>query len=271
MPRDDAVVLFAGTSQAYATYRPGYPDALFDKMAAELAFNPRTRVADLGCGPGTASIPLARRAGAVLAIDPNTEMLQAARAATQRAGLANIEFRHGHAERLPDLDPGGIEHVVFGRSFHWTDRAAVVATLDTFLPAHGAIVLLGPGRSEKGAWHRWPWDEAVREVREAFLGPESRAGAGTYAQPEVGHEEVLGAGGFGRIERHSFTERVEYDLDHVLGLRRSYSHSAERLFGDRYDQYLDAVAAAVTSACGPGPYRIDKQDSMVIARRPTSS
>ena len=271
MPRDDAALLFAGTSQAYATCRPGYPAALFDHMATELTFNPRTRVADLGCGPGTASIPLARRAGTVLALDPNTEMLQAARAAARHAGLGNIEFRHGHAENLPDLDPGAIEHVVFGRSFHWTDRAVVVAMLDELLPAHGAIMLLGPGRSEKGAWHRWPWDEAIREVREAFIGPDRRAGGGTHTDPEIGHEQVLDAAGFGRIERHTFTEQVEYDLERVLGLQRSYSHSAERLFGDRYEQYLDAVADAVSSACGPGPYRIEKHDSMVIARRPTSS
>ena len=133
-------------------------------MATELAFTCHTRLADLGCGPGTASIPLARRAGTVLALDPSAEMLQAARAAAHGAGLSNIEFRHGHAEHLPDLDPGDVEHAVFGRSFHWTDRAAVVTMLDALLPAHGAIVLLGPGRSEKGAWHRWPWDEAIREV-----------------------------------------------------------------------------------------------------------
>lgn len=194
MPRDDAALLFAGTSQAYATYRPGYPAALFDHMSAELAFTSHTRVADLGCGPGTASIPLAQRTGAVLALDPNPEMLQAARAAAQHAAVANIELRHGHAEHLSALDPGDIEHVVFGRSFHWTDRAAVVAMLDALLPAGGAIVLLGPGRSEKGAWHRWPWDEAIREVRESFLGPERRAGTGTYAHPEIGHEQVLAAG-----------------------------------------------------------------------------
>lgn len=270
MPRDDAALLFAGTSQAYATYRPGYPAALFDHMSAELAFTSHTRVADLGCGPGTASIPLAQRTGAVLALDPNPEMLQAARAAAQHAAVANIELRHGHAEHLSALDPGDIEHVVFGRSFHWTDRAAVVAMLDALLPAGGAIVLLGPGRSEKGAWHRWPWDEAIREVRESFLGPERRAGTGTYAHPEIGHEQVLAAGGFARIERHTFTEPVEYDLERVLGLQRSYSHSAERLFADRYEEYLEAVRAAVTTACGPGPYRIDKQDSMVIARRPAS-
>ncbi|WP_169739996.1 class I SAM-dependent methyltransferase [Actinospica robiniae] len=268
MPRDDAALLFAGTSQAYVTYRPGYPMALFDHMAAQLAFTPETRVADLGCGPGTATIPLAERAGTVLALDPNSEMLHAAREAAQRAGMGNIEFRHGHAEHLPEMDAGPLEHVVFGRSFHWTDRAAVVAMLDALLPPHGAIVLLGPGRSEKGAWHRWPWDEAIREVRESFLGPERRAGTGTYSHPETGHEQVLEAGGFGWIERYGFTEHVEYDLERVLGLQRSYSHSAERLFSGRYDEYLEAVRAAVTAACGPGPYRIDKRDSMVIARRP---
>jgi SAM-dependent methyltransferase len=272
MPRDDAELLFAGTADAYAAYRPGYPAELFDRMAAELAFTADTRIADLGCGPGTASIPMARRAGSVLAIDPSPQMLDAARAAARQEGLETIEFRQGTAEDLPGLASGTVEHAVFGRSFHWTDRAAVVAMLDELLPPHGAIVLLGDSRggSEAGAWHGWPWDEAVRAVRERFLGPERLAGSGTYRHPEDSHAEVIAAGGFSAVERHEFGEEVEYDLPAILGLQRSYSHSAERLFGDRFDAYQAAVREAVTEACGPGPYRVVKKDAMIIGRRPGS-
>jgi SAM-dependent methyltransferase len=268
MPRDDAALLFDGTASAYAAYRPGYSTELFERMAAALGFNAHTRIADLGCGPGTASIPLARRVGTVLAIDPNPEMLEVARAAANRAATDNIEFRQGNAEDLPALAAGGIEHAVFGRSFHWTDRAAVVQMLHEVLCPNGAIVLLGPSTGEDIARHRWPWDEAIREVRERFLGPERLAGTGTYGHLEISHTDVLEGGGFGQIERFTFTEEVEYDLEYVLGLQRSYSHSAERLFGGRYLEFQEAVRGAVAAECGPGPYRVAKHDAMVIARRP---
>src|ERR1700726_2398124 len=113
MPRDDAALLFAGTANAYAAYRPGYSAELFDRMAVALGFADRTRVADLGCGPGTATIPLAPRGGPVVAIDPNPEMLDVARAAANRARTGNIEFRQGTAEDLPTFAAGEIEHAVF--------------------------------------------------------------------------------------------------------------------------------------------------------------
>ncbi|MBR7832885.1 class I SAM-dependent methyltransferase [Actinospica durhamensis] len=263
MPRDDAARLFAGAAEAYAEYRPGYPDELFDLTARRLAFTADTRIADLGCGPGTATIPLARRVGGVVAVDPNTEMLEVAQAAAARAGIGTIEFHQGHAEDLPKLEPGPVEHAVFGRSFHWTDRDAVVAMLDALLPPHGAIVLLGSARTVA-----YPWDAAVRAVRERFLGTERRAGSGTYSHPAVSHADLLVAGPFGAVEPYSFDEDVEYDLEYVLGLQRSYSHSAEHLFGERYGEFQDALREAVLAACGPGPYPVVKQDTLIIARRP---
>jgi SAM-dependent methyltransferase len=265
MSRDDAEALFSGAAHAYATYRTGFPEELFNAMTRELGFTPGTRIADLGCGPGTTSIPLARRVGTVLAVDANAEMLAAARAAALRAGLATIEFRCGHARDLPRLDPGPVEHGVFARSFHWTNRDAVVLMLDVLLPRHGAIVLIGRAPSAQGP--RWPWSEAVREVRERFLGPERLAGNSTFQRPATSHTEILAARGFTRIERHTFTETIELDLDHVVGLQTTYSYSTARLLGDRVGQFQHQVRDAVTRACGPGPYRIAKHDQLLIARR----
>jgi SAM-dependent methyltransferase len=259
-------MLFAGTAEAYATYRPGYSVELLDYMAERLAFNPRTRVADLGCGPGTASIPLAQRAGSVLAVDPNAEMLAVARVAAQRAGLGSIEFRHGTAEDLAASEPGPVEHAVFGRSFHWTNRAFVVQMLDALLPTHGTIVLLGRARARGEGWRRWPWDEAIRRVREQYLGPDRLLGCGPR-HPGPSHADVLAASPFARIEQHTFTELVEYDLDHIVGLQQSYAHSAECLFDQHLGQFQDAARAAVIDTLGPGPYRITKHDGLVIARR----
>jgi len=64
-------------------------------------------VLDLGSGGGIDAFLAARRVGTrgrVLGVDMTPEMIARARAAAERAGLANVEFRHGRLEALPVED-----------------------------------------------------------------------------------------------------------------------------------------------------------------------
>lgn len=61
-------------------------------------------VLDIGSGGGLDAMIAARQVGPngkVVGIDMTPAMLQRAREATQKAGLNNITFRHGYAEKLP--------------------------------------------------------------------------------------------------------------------------------------------------------------------------
>lgn len=60
-----------------------------------LALAPGMTVLDAGCGPGRLTVPLARGVGSsgrVVALDIQAGMLSRARAKTEAAGLANIDF-----------------------------------------------------------------------------------------------------------------------------------------------------------------------------------
>lgn len=68
---------------------------------------PGERVLDLGSGAGTDSLVAARMVGpegSVTGIDMTPEMLARARTAADEAGLANVVFVEGEAERLPFAD-----------------------------------------------------------------------------------------------------------------------------------------------------------------------
>jgi 23S rRNA (uracil1939-C5)-methyltransferase len=58
-----------------------------------LAPQPDETVLDLFCGLGNFSLPLARRAGRVVGIEADAPLLEKARQAAVRNGLANVEFR----------------------------------------------------------------------------------------------------------------------------------------------------------------------------------
>lgn len=58
----------------------------------------RRRVLEIGCGDGRLTTQLARRAGSVVAIDPDREALADAQAASTQQGIRNVQFFHGSGE-----------------------------------------------------------------------------------------------------------------------------------------------------------------------------
>src|ERR1700742_1129230 len=70
----------------YERYRLGYPVRLIARVTGLLGLSPGDAVLDLGCGPGSLSVPFARAGMAVAAADPEPEMLEAAENAARMGG-----------------------------------------------------------------------------------------------------------------------------------------------------------------------------------------
>ena len=64
----------------------------------------RKRVLDLGCGDGRLAIGVAPLAKRVDGIDPDPEAIAAAKRNARKAGLRNVRFAAGAAQRLPYPD-----------------------------------------------------------------------------------------------------------------------------------------------------------------------
>src|SRR5215475_3979812 len=110
---------FATTAALYEEYRPPYPAEFFQAVAQRLALSRQQSLIDLGTGPGLLALGFAAYAGRVVGVDPEPNMLAAARAAAARAGV-DVTFVEGRAEDLPDT-VGGFDVVTIGRALHWMD------------------------------------------------------------------------------------------------------------------------------------------------------
>ncbi|MGC9667691.1 class I SAM-dependent methyltransferase [Planosporangium sp. 12N6] len=258
--------LFRSTAPYYARYRPGYPREFFTYLRERFGLDGTQRALDLGCGPGQIAVPLSADVREVIAVDPEPTMLDEGRTLAAERGITNIHWRVGDSYQLPTMGLDQLDLVTMGASFHWMDRPEVLRTLDRMIVANGAVVVASGGPA--GASAPPPWEDVVTEVRATWLGPERRAGSGTYTHPEQRHEEVLRHSPFGHVEVVSWTWELERTLDQVVGLQFSYSYSAPALLGDNKDAYEADLRRALTATNPSGRYIQVIRTEAIIATRP---
>jgi SAM-dependent methyltransferase len=204
---------FSSTVPHYVDGRLNYPPRLIEHVAAALHLKPRQHVLDLGCGPGFLALAFAKLGHAVLGLDPDKAMLEAARDFAAKDGLA-CEFREGSSF---DLSPalGRFKLACMGRSFHWMDRQATLAALDRMIEKDGAVALFHDRHiacAENG------WDGAIDEVRERFGARSDWKNLRDVLKVEP-HTVVLLASPFARIDVVGVVERGTLTIERAVLFR----------------------------------------------------
>ncbi|MGC0380463.1 class I SAM-dependent methyltransferase [Streptomyces sp. SAI-129] len=232
--------LFSGAAAFYRRGRLPYAPGLVDVLAGVLGLDGRGRLIDLGCGPGTLSLPLAGLFGEVVGVDPDAGMLvEAARGAAELGVADKVRWVRARAEELP-AGLGDFTVATLAQSFHWMDRERVAATVRGVLRPGGALVhisdLKGERRTVDGLPHPPVPHAAVDGLVRRYLGPVRRAGRGLLPRgTPAGEGAVLAGAGFVGPYRHVVPggqAMVRTEDDVVAGVF-SMSFSAPHLFGAR--------------------------------------
>jgi SAM-dependent methyltransferase len=115
---------------------------------------PDAEVVDLCCGDGLFTIPLARSARHVTAIDLDPAMLALARDRACADGLTNCAFVAGDAYDVATLVQARVDWVLIANTFHGVpDKTRLVSTVATVLKPGGRLVVIN--------WHRRPREQTV--------------------------------------------------------------------------------------------------------------
>jgi SAM-dependent methyltransferase len=125
----DRAESFGSVAEPYDRYRPAFPDALLDDLAA-LAGS--AEVLDVGSGTGKVARGLARRAVPVLGVELDPRMAEVARGHGVRVEIARFE----------EWDDGGrrFDLVTCGDAWHWIEPGRGAEKLAHVLRPGGAFV-----------------------------------------------------------------------------------------------------------------------------------
>jgi ubiquinone/menaquinone biosynthesis C-methylase UbiE len=114
---------------------------VLDRIKSAAPVTGRSRVLDLGCGPGIVTEAFAVEAGEVIALDLSFEMIQRARQRCERAGQRNVRFAIGKAERLPFRNAAFDAIVTRLTLHHFPDLETALSEMIRVLQPHGKIVI----------------------------------------------------------------------------------------------------------------------------------
>ena len=200
------VARFGEVADAYAHHRPGYPEALFDWIAAQV---PARQLAwDAGCGSGQATVPLARRFERVVGTDASAAQL------AQAPLRADIEYRKATAADS-GLADNSADVVTAGQALHWFDRPAFYAEAARVLRPGGLLVAWSYGTP---ALAELRLQAVLMQFHRGLLAPYWPAGR---EHVEEGYARLDFPAP--RLAVPAFTMGVEWQLDALLGYVASWS------------------------------------------------
>ena len=250
---------FGRTAADYARFRAGFPERLFDELAARgIGFAGR-RVLDLGTGTGTLARGFSRRGAAVVALDPAEALLAEARRLAGAEELA-VEFLAGRAEAtgLPDaaFDLGAA-----GQCWHWFERAAAAAETWRLLKPGGHLVI---------CHFDWiPSGTNVVAATEALIeqhNPDWRLGGGNGLYPAWLADAA--EAGFAEIETCSRDLTVPYGHEAWRGRIRASAGVGGSLSAEAVARFDAALAALLAENFPEDPLAVPHRLFVLLAAKP---
>lgn len=197
--------LFGARAEAYASFRPHYPDELFAWLAAQCP--ERQRALDIACGNGQASRPLLGLFEQVLACDASVEQLLAN---PDSQGLAMFV---AEAQAQPLVDHS-LDLIVVAQALHWFATPAFFAEVTR---------LLKPG----GVFCAWCYsliriDSELDALIDTFY---AQTLDGYWLQGrasvDAGYRNIIHP--FNTLSLPPFAIKVSWSLEQLLGYLRTWS------------------------------------------------
>ena len=251
---------FGPTVADYGRHRAGFPEEMFERLAALGVGLPGQRLLDLGTG--TLARSFAHRGAVVTGIDPSAAVLREARSLASGEGL-DVDFRPGTAEAT-GLTDRALESVSAGQCWHWFKRWRALAEAGRVLVPGGSLAICHfDGLALAGT--------VVAATEELILAhnPDwpGAGGSGFYPRWAAGAAEA----GFIGIETFSFDVDQPYSHADGRGPLRASAGVGGSLDGDAVAAFDAELAARIGRRFAGQPMAVPHRCWVLVCRAPASS
>jgi len=211
---------FDEDAELYDRARPGYPPELYDDLTELAGAGPGSRVLEVGCGTGQATLPLAGRGCQITAVEAGPSMAAVAR--RNLAGATAVEVVTAEFESWP-LPEEPFDAVVSATAFHWIDPMVRMAKAADALRPGGALAVVRSQHVMGGT------EEFFVEVQRCYerFDPETPPGLRPPAAADIDGSdhanEVERSGRFGPTVFRRHEQDLTYTTSEYLELLRTYS------------------------------------------------
>lgn len=217
---------FSDRVEDYIKYRPQYPNQIIDILKDKIGLEKEHTIADIGSGTGISSEPFLKNGNKVFAVEPNTEMKEAAELIySENSNFISIE---GSAE-ITNLKTGSIDIIFCGQAFHWFNKTDTKIEFNRILNQSEHIILAWNVRDEKDILQK-EYEQILRqnipEYKEVTHKNISDKEINEFLEPKQFH--------FSSIENFQ-----EFDLEGLKGRLKSSSYCPKE--GLTYDRLMNEI------------------------------
>lgn len=156
------------------------------------------------------------------------------------------------------------ELVTICRAFHWLDQPTVLARLDGQVSPEGSVAIFG----DNSFWAATsPWKIAVRAIIQDFLGEQRRAGDSTFKHHDRPYSDIMRESPFSEVKEFTVPVTRTWSADSILGYLYSTTFAAPQLFGNRLNEFDQAVRLRLRDFSDTDAFEEDNEFLIRIGRR----
>jgi SAM-dependent methyltransferase len=258
---------FSGVADYYSRFRPGIPKDVADLLWAEANREAlATTLLDLGTGTGQVIEVMLPHFRDIIAVDPDAEMLRLAETRLRSLVSADAVLRCFQCKAEDFVPPPGwsASLVTICRAFHWMDQPLVLARLAEYVPPTGAVVVFG----DRSFWEaNSDWKKAIRSIIQSFLGEQRRAGSGVFSHHDRPYSEIMKESPFHNVDEITIPIWRTWNAESILGYLYSTTFASRSLFGERINEFENAIRNAVSAYSISGDLEEENEFIIRIGRK----
>jgi len=179
--------VFGEVAEQYDRFRPGYPDALVERVLAHARLPMHGRILEIGCGTGKATQSFAERGHAITCLEPSPQMAAVALSNLERFARVEIVVETFEDWPLPERP---FQLALSAQAFHWIDPAQRYSKVARALQPGGLLAVMfhmplqGDGPIRKAIDRAYAECAPELAAREPGSAPRSRSLIDEFAAAE---------------------------------------------------------------------------------------